>query len=69
MVADLEELENLGAPEIHARRLNVKEVITPKSDDNFMFPVADGKIKLFGRDQVLRTSTFIQEHPDGAPGN
>ena len=28
-VADLEELENLGASEIHARRLIAKEVIPP----------------------------------------
>ena len=30
LVADLEELENLDAPEIYTRRLNAKEVITPK---------------------------------------
>ena len=46
-VADLEELENLGAPEIHARRLIAKEVIPPKCGDNFIFPAADGTVKLF----------------------
>ena len=69
MVADLEELENVGLPEIHARRLNAKEVITPESGEKLKIPVADGKIKLFGRHQVLRTYTLIQNFPEGAPGN
>ena len=30
---DLEELENIGAPEIYARRRDAKEVITPKSGE------------------------------------
>ena len=68
MVADLVELENLGAAEIHARRLNAKEVITPKSGENIIFPDADGKVNLFGRDQVLRTSTLMQEHPERGEG-
>ena len=29
----------------------------------FIFPVADGRIKLFGGDQELRTSTLIRHHP------
>ena len=29
MVADLEELEEMDASELHARRLNAKEVSTP----------------------------------------
>ena len=37
-VADVEELGNLGASEIHARRLNAKEMIAPKSGENFIFP-------------------------------
>ena len=28
-VADIEELDQMDAPELHARRLNVKEVLTP----------------------------------------
>ena len=31
LVANIAELDNLGAPAIDARRLNAKEVITPKS--------------------------------------
>ena len=30
MVADIEELEVMGASELHARRLNAKEVLTPQ---------------------------------------
>ena len=45
------------------RRLNAKEVLTPMKGDNFIFPVADGTAKTLGRDQDLRTSTLIQEHP------
>ena len=29
---DIEELENMDASKIHAKRLNAKEVITPKKD-------------------------------------
>ena len=31
MVADFEELEKMDASEIHARRLNAKEVVSPKN--------------------------------------
>ena len=43
MVADVEELEQMDGSEIHARRLNVKEVLPPMKGENFMFPVADGR--------------------------
>ena len=35
MVADIKELEEMGASEIHARRLNAKEVSTAMKGDNF----------------------------------
>ena len=44
MVADIEELEQMDASEIHARRLHAKEVLTPQRSGNFMFPVADGTV-------------------------
>ena len=47
MVADIEELEEMDASELHARRLNAKEVLTPMRHENFMFPVADGTVKIF----------------------
>ena len=37
MVADIEELEKMDASEIHARRLNAKEVQTPMRGEKFTF--------------------------------
>ena len=64
MVADIEELEEMDASELHARRLNAKEVLTPMKGENFIFPVADGTVKTSGGDQVLRTFTLIWDHTD-----
>ena len=47
LIADIEELEQMDASEIHARRSNAKEVLTTMKGDNFMFPVADGTVKKF----------------------
>ena len=51
LFADIEELDNLDASSIHAGRLNAKVIITPKSDEHSIFPVADGTVKVIGRDQ------------------
>ena len=40
MIADIEELEEKDPSELHARRLNAKEVSTPMSGEKFIFPVA-----------------------------
>ena len=40
-VADIEELEILYASEIHARRLNAEEVITPQSSESLLFTIAE----------------------------
>ena len=64
MVADIEELEKMDASEIHAKRLNAKEVLTPMSGEKFVFPIADGTVKFSGGEQVLRTSILIWESPD-----
>ena len=53
----------LGRARIHARRLNAKEEIFPKEYGNFIFPVADGRIKFDGGSQELRTSTLIRHRP------
>ena len=45
MVADIEELEEMDASELHARRFNAKVVLTPQRSGNFIFPVADGTEK------------------------
>ena len=53
----------MDASEIYSKRLNAKEVIFPKENGKFIFPVADGRIKLPGGDQDLRTSTSIRDRP------
>ena len=63
LVADLEELETMDASEIYSKRLNAKEVIFPKEEGEFIFPIADGRIKTLGGDQDLRTSTLIRHRP------
>ena len=52
----------MDASEIYSKRLNAKEVIFPKQGE-FIFPIADGRIKTLGGDQELRTSTLIRDHP------
>ena len=69
MVADIEELEEMDAPELHARRLNAKEVLTPMKGENFIVPVADGTDKISGEDQGLRTSTSLRDRPDRGDKN
>ena len=44
----------MDASETHSKRLNAKEVIFPKLRE-FIFPIADGRIKTLGGDQELRT--------------
>ena len=63
LIADLEELETMDASEIYSKRLNAKEVIFPKEKGEFIFPIADGRIKTPGEDQDLRTSTLIRDRP------
>ena len=69
MVADSEEMETMDASEIYAKRLNAKEVIFPKENGKFIFPVADGRIKISGGDQELRTSTLIRPRPIQGEGH
>ena len=45
LVADFEESERMDASEIYSKRLNAKEVIFPKQKGEFIFPIADGRIK------------------------
>ena len=52
----------MDASEIHSKRLNAKEVIFPKQGE-FIFPIADGRIKTLGGDQELRTSTLVRHRP------
>ena len=52
--ADLEDLEKLDASECNPRRINAKEVLIRKKDDEFRFPVADGTAKMSKRDHEFR---------------
>ena len=52
----------MDASEIYSERLNAKEVIFPKQGE-FIFPIADGRIKTLGGDQDLRTSTLVRHRP------
>ena len=62
LIADPEELETMDASEIYSKRLNAKEVIFPKHGE-FIFPIADGRIKTLGGDQDLKTSTLVRHRP------
>ena len=53
----------MDASEIYSKRLNAKEVIFPKENGKFIFPIADGRIKPLGGDQDLRTSTLVRQRP------
>ena len=64
LVADVDELEQMDASEISAKRLNAKAVLTPMSGEKFIFAIEDGTVKLSGGDQVLRTSTLVRDRPD-----
>ena len=64
MVADIGELEDMDASELHTKRVNAKEVLTPKNGDKFIFPIADGTVKISGGDEDLRTSTVIRDRQD-----
>ena len=49
----------MDASEIYSERLNAKEVIFPKQGE-FIFPIADGRIKTHGGDRELGTSTLVR---------
>ena len=64
LIADLEELETMDASEIYSKRLNAKEVIFPEQNGKFIFPVADGRMKI-----CWRRSGTENIHLDTGPPN
>ena len=58
----------MDASEIYSKRLNAKEVIFPEEGE-FIFPIADGRIKTPGGDEELRTSTLIRLRPIQGEGH
>ena len=62
LVADNEEFgEHWTRQKNHARKLNTKGVSKPKMVKNIIFPVADGTVKLSGRDHRIRESTLRRD--------
>ena len=53
----------MDASEIYSKRLKEKEVIFPKEKGELIFPIADGRIKTFGGDRELKTSTLVRHRP------
>ena len=53
----------MDASEIYSERSSAKEVIFPEEKGEFIFPVEDGRIKLLGGDQDLRTSALMRDRP------
>ena len=53
----------MDASGIYSTRLNAKDVIFHKENGKFIFPAANGRIKLSGGDQELRTHTLMREQP------
>ena len=66
LIVDHEELEEMDASEIHAR-LNVKEVILPKSGENWTFPVADRTVQPHGGDWGECREDFLDESKGSPP--
>ena len=64
MVADNEDLEEMDASELHASRLNAKEVLASMKGGDVIFPVADGTVKISGENHDLRKSALIRDSPD-----
>ena len=58
----------MDASEFYSKRLNAKEVIFPKQGE-FIFPIADGRIKTPGGDQELRTSILVRPRPSRGEGH
>ena len=58
----------MDASEIHSERLSAKEVIFHKQGE-FIFQIADGRIKIPGGDQELRTSTLVRPRPIQGEGH
>ena len=50
--SQIEELEEMDASELHARRLNAKEVFSPQRSGNFIFPVEGGTVQKQWRNRV-----------------
>ena len=57
---DFEELEELDASEIHAKRVNAKELTLPERVKIANIAVADGTVQSYGRNQGLKINLDTQ---------
>ena len=64
LVADIEELEEMDASELHARRLNAKELLTHPKMVNILYSRSQMEQSKSLGEQRLRTSTLTQERPE-----
>ena len=69
LVADLEELETMDASEIYSKKTQCERGDISQRKGEFIFPIADGRIKTPGGDQDLRTSTLIRHRPIRGEGH
>ena len=53
----------MDASEIFSKRTQCKGSCVSQRKMKIHFPITDGRIKFTGRDQELRTSTLIRDHP------
>ena len=63
LVADLEELETMVASGIYSVKTQCERCDFTQRKKLIYFPIADGRIKLLGGAQDLRTSTLIRHRP------
>ena len=54
-------MEKLDASDFYPRSVNAKEIPIRQTDDEFMFPIADGIAKLPGKDYEFRVPTLRRE--------
>ena len=64
MVADIEDSEEMDASELHARRLNAKEVLTPTKGEKSIFPSRRWNRQNFWRRSGFENIHFIPDNPD-----
>ena len=62
LVADIGRAGKFGRVR-NPRRLRRKLKKTPRVVTHLIFPIADGTVKLSGRDHGIRKSTFMRDHP------
>ena len=69
LVADIEELEKMDASEIHAERLNAKEVLTPTNGENIHIPNRRWSGKTFWRRSGSEIIHLNPDRPDRGEGH